>query len=154
MGGFFAVAARHNCASDLFFGTDYHSHLGTQRGGMAVRHADRISRAIHDITNAPFRTKFEADLPRFQGQLGIGVISDYDDQPVLVGSHLGTFAVITVGVIQNLKELVASAFRNGRHHFSEMGGGMYNPTEVMAAIISQEDLFPPGSKFLSVRNRR
>jgi len=144
MGGFFAVASRHNCASDLFFGTDYHSHLGTQRGGMAVRNADRISRAIHDITNSPFRTKFEVDLPRFHGQLGIGVISDFDDQPVLVGSHLGTFAVITVGVIQNLKELVESAFRNGRHHFSEMGGGMYNPTEVVAAIIGQEDSFVAG----------
>jgi amidophosphoribosyltransferase len=144
MGGFFAVASRHNCASDLFFGTDYHSHLGTQRGGMAVRNADRINRVIHDITNAPFRTKFEPDLPRFQGQLGIGVISDFDDQPVLVGSHLGTFAVITVGVVQNLNNLVISAFRNGRHHFAEMGGGTYNPTETVAAIISQEDSFVAG----------
>ncbi len=144
MGGFFAVASRHNCASDLFFGTDYHSHLGTQRGGMAVRNADRIHRVIHDITNAPFRTKFEADLPRFQGQLGIGAISDLDDQPVLVGSHLGTFAVVTVGAIQNLNDLVTSAFRNARRHYAEMGGGIYNPTEVVASIIAQEDSFLSG----------
>ncbi|MCK5803633.1 MAG: amidophosphoribosyltransferase [Lentisphaeria bacterium] len=144
MGGFFAVASKENCASDLFFGTDYHSHLGTQRGGMAVFSKGTIQRVIHDITNAQFRTKFDEDLPKFNGHTGIGVISDYDDQPVLVGSHLGTYAVVTVGVIQNLDDLVAHAFRHGRHHFVEMSGSTYNPTEVVAAIISQADSFVQG----------
>jgi amidophosphoribosyltransferase len=144
MGGFFAVASRHNCTSDLFFGTDYHSHLGTQRGGMAVLNGGIIHRVIHDITNAQFRSKFEVDLPKFQGHQGIGVISDFEDQPVLVGSNLGTFAVVTVGVIQNLDILVASAFRHGRRHFAEMSRGTFNPTEVVAAIISQEESFAAG----------
>ena len=144
MGGFFAVASQHNCVSDLFFGTDYHSHLGTQRGGLAVRNAERIHRVIHDITNAQFRSKFEVDLPKLHGHLGIGVISDFEDQPVLVGSHLGVFAVVTVGVVQNLSELVAAAYRNGRRHFAEMSAGAYNPTEVVASIIGQEDSFLAG----------
>jgi amidophosphoribosyltransferase len=144
MGGFFAVASRHNCASDLFFGTDYHSHLGTQRGGLAVLNGGYIHRVIHDITNAQFRSKFDLDLPTFQGHLGIGVISDFEDQPVLVGSHLGNFAVITVGVIQNLDALVASAFHHGRRHFAEMSRGGFNPTEIVASIISQEESFAAG----------
>ena len=90
MGGFFAVAAQDECIHDLFFGTDYHSHLGTVRGGMAVNTAGGITRSIHDITNAQFRTKFEHDLGRLSGRYGIGVISDYEDQPLIIGSHLGT----------------------------------------------------------------
>jgi amidophosphoribosyltransferase len=144
MGGFFAVACRHNCASDLFFGTDYQSHLGTQRGGLAVLNGNYIHRVIHDITNSQFRSKFEVDLPKLQGHLGIGVISDFEDQPVLVGSNLGTFAVVTVGVIQNLDALVASAFRHGRRHFAEMSRGTFNPTEVVASVISQEESFAAG----------
>lgn len=144
MGGLFAVASRDNCASDLFFGTDYHSHLGTQRGGMAVRDSSHIHRVIHDISNTQFRSKFDLDLPRFRGPLGIGVISDTEDQPVLVGSHLGTFAVATVGSIQNLDELVATAFRSGHRHFAEMSQGGFNPTEVIASLIAGAESFVAG----------
>jgi len=144
MGGFFGVAAKDNCTSDLFFGTDYHSHLGTQRGGMAVYARGSIHRAIHDIRNAQFRSKFEEELQRLRGNVGIGCISDFDDQPILVSSHLGLFGVVTVGVIQNQDQLVARAFKERSAHFSEVANGAVNPTELVASLISHEDSFEAG----------
>jgi amidophosphoribosyltransferase len=105
MGGFFGVTSRSDCVSDLFFGTDYHSHLGTKRGGLAVRNDSGFTRFIHDITNAQFRSKFDADIAKMRGRQGIGVISDYEDQPLLIGSHLGNYAIVTVGVVRNLAQL-------------------------------------------------
>ena len=134
MGGFFGVAAKSSCVTDLFFGTDYHSHLGTRRGGMAVKGSQGVTRFIHDISNAQFRTKFEHDVTRMEGNTGIGVISDFEDQPLLVGSHLGTYAIVTVGVVRNLEALVKSSFQKKVTHFSEMSGATVNPTEVVATI--------------------
>jgi amidophosphoribosyltransferase len=143
MGGFFAVASKDDCVADLFYGTDYHSHLGTMRGGMAVKNGTGITRFIHDITNAQFRSKFEDDLPNLAGNRGIGVISDYEDQPLIIGSHLGVYAICTVGVVKNVKELTAKACKNGAH-FSEMTGGDVNPTELVATLINQEATFEDG----------
>lgn len=145
MGGFFGVASKQDCIGDLFYGTDYHSHLGTKRGGMAVKDEDgTITRVIHDITNSQFRSKFDDDICRFEGNTGIGVISDYEDQPLLIGSHLGTYSIVTVGKINNLKELVAEAFNDGSAHFTEMSGGEINPTELVATLINQCDSFTEG----------
>ena len=144
MGGFFGVASTSDCVADLFYGTDYHSHLGTQRGGMAVWGEAGVSRIIHDIRNAQFRTKFEDDVGRLSGRRGIGVISDYEDQPLLIGSHLGLYAIVTVGVISNLKALVAKAYEKRSTHFSEMSGGEVNPTEIVATLINQEATFEDG----------
>lgn len=144
MSGFFGVAAKSDCVADLFYGTDYHSHLGTMRGGLATWVPDRFIRFIHDITNAQFRSKFEDDLPHLQGNLGIGVISDFEDQPLIVGSHLGTYALATVGRILNLDELAAEAFRGRATHFSEMGGSGINPTELVATLINRESSFAAG----------
>lgn len=144
MGGFFGVTSKTNCVGDLFFGTDYHSHLGTKRGGMAVRNRSGFTRSIHDISNAQFRSKFDADLSRMRGNQGIGVISDFDDQPILIKSHLGNYAIATVGVVQNLSKLADKAFRAGRIHFSEMGGGEINPTELVATLINEEATFADG----------
>jgi len=146
MGGFFGVVSRNNCTADLYFGTDYHSHLGTMRGGMAVRNSSGINRVIHDITNAQFKSKFEDDLPDLNGRMGIGIISDYEDQPLIIGSHLGKYAIVTVGAIQNQNELVEGVFRARSGHFSEMTGGEVNPTEVVAMLINQEDSFTAGLK--------
>jgi amidophosphoribosyltransferase len=144
MGGFFAASGKDDIVADLFYGTDYHSHLGTKRGGLAVGNHDGILRYIHNIENAQFRSKFEEDLPKLRGTRGIGVISDYEDQPLLIRSHLGNFAIATVGVIKNIDELVARAFRGKCLHFSEMRGGEVNPTELVAAIINQKDTFEAG----------
>jgi len=145
MGGFFGVAARDDCVEDLFYGTDYHSHLGTMRGGLAVRRAPGgVSRFIHDITTSQFRSKFEDDLPRLRGNLGIGVISDFEDQPLIIGSHLGLFAIATVGVVQNLDALTKQAFQKRTAHFSEMSRSGVNPTEVVAMLIAQEGSFRDG----------
>ncbi len=144
MGGFFGVASKSDCVTDLFFGTDYHSHLGTVRGGLAVTNSHGFRRYIHDITNAQFRTKFEDDIQRLSGNLGIGVISDFEDQPLLVGSHLGLYAIVTVGVIQNAGELAERAFRKRTTHFSEMSGGEINPTELVATLINQGGTFEEG----------
>jgi amidophosphoribosyltransferase len=144
MGGFFGVASRTDCVSDLFFGTDYHSHLGTRRGGLAVWEGSEFLRLIHDITNTQFRTKFDPELARLQGNLGIGVISDYEDQPLLIASHLGTYAVVTVGVVRNAAQLCAAAFKNRRIHFSEMGIGEINPTELVAMLINEQETFEDG----------
>jgi amidophosphoribosyltransferase len=144
VGGIFGVVSASDCVNDLFFGTDYHSHLGTMRGGMAVRNGTGFDRHIHDITNAQFRSKFETDVTQMSGKLGIGVISDYEDQPLLIGSHLGTYAISTVGVIQNAEELAKKAFRKRSTHFAEMAGGAVNPTELVAALINQEATFEEG----------
>lgn len=144
MGGFFGIASKTDCVNELFFGTDYHSHLGTKRGGLAVWQAGGFTRFIHDITNTQFRSKFDADLPRMRGNLGIGVISDYEDQPLLIGSHLGNYAIVTVGLVRNLKQLAEKACRTRRIHFSEMGGGEINPTELVAMLINQEPTFEAG----------
>ena len=136
MGGFFGVTSKTNCTLDLFFGTDYHSHLGTRRGGMAVYGENGFSRSIHNIENSPFRTKFEHDVDEMQGNMGIGCISDMEPQPLLIQSHLGSYAITTVGKINNEKELIQEAFKKGHIHFMEMSGGKINATELVGAIIS------------------
>ncbi|MBN1851270.1 MAG: amidophosphoribosyltransferase [Pirellulales bacterium] len=144
MGGFFGVAGRDDCVTDLFYGTDYHSHLGTVRGGMAVRNGRGIMRLIKDITNAQFRSKFEDDLGKMKGSYGIGVISDYDDQPLIIRSHLGNYAIMTVGRIDNLDTLAAGVFKSRMAHFSEMNGDLVNPTELTATLINQGNSFEEG----------
>ena len=144
MGGFFGVVSKNDCVNDLYFGTDYHSHLGTKRGGMAVLGDGGITRIIHDITNTQFRSKFDSDLPRFRGCKGIGVISDYEDQPLIIGSHLGLYSIVTVGVIKNLDSLAKMTFGKRNTHFSEMSGGEINPTELVATLINQEKTFLDG----------
>lgn len=147
MGGFFAVASKEDCVFDLFFGTDYHSHLGTRRGGMAVYGKNGFDRAIHNIENAPFRTKFEKDVNEMEGTFGIGCISDYEPQPLIVRSHHGTFAITTVGKINNTDAIVAEIFKAGNTHFLEMSGGDINATELVAAIINQRDNIVEGIKY-------
>ena len=147
MGGFFGVASKSDCVFDLFFGTDYHSHLGTKRGGMVVYGKDGFERAIHNIENAPFRTKFEHDVDEMKGNLGIGCISDTEPQPLIVRSHLGNFAISTVGRINNIDELVKEAFTNGTTHFLEMSGGDINPTELTAALINSQDSIEEGIRY-------
>ncbi|MBQ4574057.1 MAG: amidophosphoribosyltransferase [Clostridia bacterium] len=144
MGGLFGVASKQDCVFDLFFGIDYHSHLGTKRGGMAVYGEGGFERAIHNIENSPFRTKFERDVEEMAGTLGIGCISDNEPQPLIVRSHLGNFAITTVGRINNIDELVQTAFKAGTSHFLEMSGGDINPTELTAALINQRDSITEG----------
>ncbi len=144
MGGFFGVTAREDCVIDLFYGTDYHSHLGTVRGGLAVLNGGSFTRTIHDITNAQFRSKFENDLSLFHGNSGIGVISDCEDQPLIIGSHLGVYAIVTVGAVKNAERLAREAFKKRATHFSEMSGGVINPTELVAMLINQEATFEEG----------
>jgi amidophosphoribosyltransferase len=143
MGGLFGIVSQDDCVSDLFYGTDYHSHLGTRRAGMAVRNSRGIQRSIHNIENSYFRTKFEPELARFRGNYGIGVISDTDPQPLIVGSHLGSFGIVTVGKITNLDELVRKAFER-RRSFSDSTEGVINPTEVVAMLICEEQTFEEG----------
>jgi len=144
MGGFFGVVSREDCVNDLFYGTDYHSHLGTRRGGLAVRNAGGLMRFIHNITNAQFRSKFEDDLSQLHGNTGVGVISDYEDQPLIIGSHLGAYAIVTVGAVRNAEKLARQAFGKRTTHFSEMSGGEVNPTELVATLINQEATFEEG----------
>ena len=143
MGGLFGVFSNTNCVVDLFYGTDYHSHLGTRRGGLAVKNGDGFQRFIKNITTTQFRSKFEKDIIKMHGNKGIGVISDYDDQPLIINSHLGIFAICTVGKINNLEDLAKEALNDGSH-FSEMHGGEINPTEMVATIISQGSTFEEG----------
>ena len=147
MGGFFGVAAHDDCVFDLFFGIDYHSHLGTRRGGMAVVGEKGIQRAIHNISNSPFRTKFDKDIQEMQGKYGIGCISDYEPQPIITRSHHGTFAISTVGKINNADELVEQLFENGYAHFYEMSTGEINTTELVAALINQKDNIIEGIQY-------
>ena len=147
MGGIFGVASKTNCVFDLFFGIDYHSHLGTRRGGMAVHGEKGFDRSIHNIENSPFRTKFERDVDELEGNLGIGCISDSEPQPLLVQSHLGSFAITTVGKINNQEELVQNAFNNGRAHFLEMSGGGVNATELVASLINEKPSISEGIRY-------
>ncbi|MFW9987630.1 MAG: amidophosphoribosyltransferase [Candidatus Odinarchaeota archaeon] len=143
MGGLFGVFSNTDCIEDLFYGTDYHSHLGTTRGGLAVKNSGGFQRFIKNITTTQFRSKFEKDINKMHGNKGIGVISDYDDQPLIINSHLGVFAITTVGKINNLEDLAVIALKNGSH-FSEMHGSEINPTEMVATIISQGNTFEEG----------
>ena len=143
MGGLFGVFSNTDCVDDLFYGTDYHSHLGTRRGGLVVKNSGGFQRFIKDITTSQFRSKFEADIKKMHGNKGIGVISDYDDQPLIISSRLGVFAITTVGKINNLEELAEKALKDGAH-FSEMHGGEINPTEMVATLISQGNTFEEG----------
>jgi amidophosphoribosyltransferase len=145
MGGFFGVVSKENCAEDLFYGTDYHSHLGTRRGGMATTNSrGEIIRRIHDISNAQFRSKFSDDLDDFAGNVGLGIISDYEDQPLLISSHLGTYCIVTVGKINNSDELVTEAFARGVSHFSEISDGEMNQTEIIAMLINSQPTIEKG----------
>lgn len=143
MGGFFAVASKADCVTDLFYGTDYHSHLGTKRGGLASLKGHSFCRHIHNIENAQFRSKFEDDIHRMSGTAGIGVISDFEDQPLIIGSHLGVYAIATVGAIWNLDALERAAVAKGTH-FSEMSGGQVNPTELVSTLINQGGSYTEG----------
>ena len=147
MGGFFGVVGHEDCVADLFYGTDYHSHLGTSRGGLVVRHDSGFRRSIHDITNAQFRSKFEDDLPGLHGTLGIGVISDYEDQPLLIASRHGRYAIVTVGRLHNLEELAAQVLRIRGAHLAELKGNELNQTEVVAALINQGENLVEGIRY-------
>lgn len=149
MGGFFGVASKSDCALDLFFGVDYHSHLGTRRGGLAVLGDDgKFERSIHNIQNSPFRTKFEDDINEMHGKLGIGCISDYEPQPLLVNSHLGSFAITTVGIATNKDELAKEILDAGHTHFLEMSGGEINQTELIVALINQKKTMLEGIQYV------
>lgn len=148
MGGFFGVASKENCIFDLFFGTDYHSHLGTRRAGMALYdEKEGFNRAIHNIENTPFRTKFDKDVNKMNGTLGIGCISDYEPQPLIIRSHHGTYAITTVGKINNKDEIITEIFQHGKGHFLEMSGGDINATELVAAVINQRDNLIEGIQY-------
>lgn len=144
MGGYFGVASKTSCTMDLFFGTDYHSHLGTKSGGMAVYGDNGFQRVIHNIANTPFRTKFDQDLDELEGYVGIGCISDSDPQPLLIRSHLGEYALTTVGTINNKQQLIDELYANGHVHFMGMSGGKVNSTELIATIIDQCNSFVEG----------
>ncbi len=144
MGGIFGVISKQKCISDLYYGTDYHSHLGTRMGGLVTLNQEGgFARAIHSLGNAQFRSKFEEDLPKFEGNSGIGVISDTDPQPIIMNSHLGKFAVVTVGKINNIAELEKELLDAGKS-FTELSSGHTNPTEVVALLISTGKTFSDG----------
>ena len=143
MGGLFGTVSKNDCVSDLFYGTDYHSHLGTRRGGLAVYSSRGFRRSIHNIENNYFRSRFEADLQKFSGNSGIGIISDNDPQPLLIGSHMGTFAIVTVAKINNAGELEQRALRK-KKHFLETSGGVINPTELTSMLICEEESIENG----------
>lgn len=147
MGGFFGVASKEDCVFDLFYGIDYHSHLGTRRAGMAVYDSNNgFDKAIHNIENAPFRTKFYSESTSMKGNLGIGCISDFESQPILIRSHHCTFAITTVGKINNIEYIVENVIGKGCHFF-EMRNGEINATELVAAIINQKDNFIDGIRY-------
>ncbi|MBS7368640.1 MAG: amidophosphoribosyltransferase [Oscillospiraceae bacterium] len=148
MGGFFGVASQSSCTNDLFFGVDYHSHLGTRRAGMVVWGENGFRRSIHNIEHAPFRTKFEGDLDELEGTIGIGCISDNEPQPLIVKSHLGSYAITTVGLVTNLEELAEISLNNGFSHYLEMSSGKLNPTEVIASLINQKKTIEDGIKYV------
>ena len=147
MSGFFGVASKDNCVFDLYFGTDYHSHLGTRRAGMTVYGKEGFERAIHNIENSPFRTKFSSEVNEMDGWLGIGSISDYEPQPILVRSHLGTYSITTIAKINNTEELTDLIFSNGNNHLMEMSNGEVNPTELIASLINQKATIEEGIRF-------
>lgn len=147
MSGFFGVTSKDDCVFDLFFGIDYHSHLGTRRGGMVVYGENGFDRSIHNIENSPFRTKFDKDIQKMKGNYGIGCISDYEPQPLIVRSHHGTYALTTIGRINNVDEITKKLFENGHIHFLEMSGGDVNPTELVASLINQKDNLIDGMQY-------
>ena len=148
MGGFFGVASKEDCVFDLFFGTDYHSHLGTRRAGMAVYSRDYgLDRAIHHTANAPFRTKSDREANEMKGNIGIGSISDYEPQPLIVRSHHGTYSIATVGKINNTDEILSKLLFSSHIHFLEMSGGTINATELVATIINQKENLIEGIQY-------
>ncbi len=148
MGGFFGISSKCDCMADVFFGTDYHSHLGTRRGGLAAYDSERgLQRSIHNIENSPFRTKFEHIFDEMCGKSALGCISDSDPQPLLIRSKLGTYAIATIGVIRNVDYLLEQYFSNTTGHFNAMTSGAINTTELIAALINQKDSFAEGIKF-------
>ena len=148
MGGFFGATSRRNCILDVFFGTDYHSHLGTRRGGMAAWDKDvGMQREIHNIQNSPFRTKFEGILDEMTGTAAIGCISDTDPQPILIRSRLGIYAICTIGVINNAEALIANHLHTTGGHFDSMTGGRVNSNELIAAMIDQKKDFAQGIRY-------
>ena len=144
MGGFFGVISKKDAVKDLFYGTDYHSHLGTKRGGLAVRNKQGFTKHIHNIENALFRSKFGDDIKSMYGKTGIGVISDFENQPLIIRSHLGDYAIVTVGAINNIDDLLKGALKHNRIHFSEINNGKINPTELISVLINQEESFEAG----------
>ena len=148
MGGIFGVVSKGDCSLDLFFRTDYHSHLGTRRGGLAVfRNEGHFQRAIHNIQNSPFRTKFEKDIEEMKGGVGIGCISDYEPQPLLACSHLGKFALTTVGVVTNKDELINELMEKGGA-FLEMTGGEINQTELVLSLLNTQKSIVEGIRYV------
>ena len=144
MGGFFGTVSKAECVTDLFYGTDYNSHMGTKRGGMATySEGEGFMRSIHNLESSYFRTKFESELPSFKGKAGIGVISDTDPQPILINSHLGRFAIVTVAKINNTEELTKDLLDHNMH-FTEMSMGKTNPTELISLLIVQGKDFVDG----------
>ena len=140
MGGYFGAISHRDVGLDVFFGTDYHSHLGTRRGGMVVYGPETgFVREIHDIENTPFRTKFESALHEFKGHIGMGCISDTDPQPLLVRSHLGLYAICTVGIINNIDELIDTYFSDHGHQFMAQSSGKVNVSELVAALINMKE---------------
>ncbi len=148
MGGFFGVASKEDCVLELFYGVDYHSHLGTRRGGMATYGKDGFNRAIHNIENSPFRTKFDRDVGEMKGNLGIGCISDFEPQPLLICSKLGSFAITTVGKVNNYSELLNQLYEKTHSHFQEMTNGQVNVTELIAALICEKDTIAEGIRYV------
>lgn len=148
MGGFFGVASKKDCVADLYFGIDYHTHLGARRGGMVVSNEQGFDRAIHNIENSPFRLKFADEIDDFRGNVGIGCISDTDPQPLLVHSHLGSFAITTVGRINNVEELKENCFSHGITQFMEMSKGRLNATELVAALVNQKSSIVEGLTYV------
>ena len=151
MSGFFGVASKDDCVLELFYGVDYHSHLGTRRGGMAVYGEQGFDRAIHNIENTPFRTKFDGEVGTMKGNMGIGCISDYEPQPLLFNSRIGSFALTFVGKINNYDELLQWMYDNTKVHFQEMTNGTVNVTELIAAMICEKDNFVEGIQYVQER---
>ena len=145
MGGFFGTVSKASCVADLFYGTDYNSHLGTKRGGLATYDAEekQFVRSIHNLESTYFRTKFEDELDKFAGNSGIGIISDTDAQPIIINSHLGRFAIVTVGKVNNIAQLEADLLARNMH-LAELSSGKTNQTELIALLIIQGRDFVDG----------
>ena len=151
MSGFFGCVSRRDCVYDVFYGTDYHSHLGTKRAGMVFSKDGIMHRAIHSLDNAYFRNKFENDLPEFKGsKIGIGIISDMEAQPITITSHLGQYSIVTIGRIDNIDEIIEELLASGRH-FAELSDSRINPTELVAILISTAPTFVEGVKLAQER---
>ena len=144
MSGFFGVVSKTDCVGNLFYGTDYHSHLGTRRGGLAVAGENGFKRVIHDISNTQFRSKFDSDIKDISGRIGIGIISDYENQPLVIKSHLGDYSIVNVGKVNNVEELQEQSFKNRSIHFSEINGGEINQTDLIATLINKGDNITSG----------